>query len=93
MHIFFEIMKWSFFFLTVIVAVFLLRGEFFVWETSFVVAREIIMPGYLIFCGLMFGYIVAHLQGKNQNMTKIYTRSFVIGISVGIILAISYILL
>lgn len=53
------------------------------------------MPGYLIFCGMMFGYIIARLrlgyEEEHPQKAKIYIKSFIIGISMGILLAVLYI--
>ena len=53
------------------------------------------MPGYLIFCGMMFGYIMSRLrlgyEEEHPQKTKIYVRSFIVGISMGIVLAVFYI--
>lgn len=55
------------------------------------------MPGYLIFCGIMLGYIIGRIQigydDEKQDTTKIYTKSFLIGISIGIVLALIYIII
>lgn len=53
-----------------------------------------LMPGYLIFCGIMFGYIAARIQlgydDEHPKKNKIYIKSFVIGIILWMILAIVY---
>ena len=52
------------------------------------------MPGYLVFCGTMFGYIAARIQlgyeEDHPHKNKIYVRSFVFGVVLGMILAIIY---
>jgi len=55
------------------------------------------MPGYLLFCGLMVGYLFAHIRGGNDDemswtvvMKKIYVKSFIVGIIVWLVLAIAY---
>jgi len=59
------------------------------------VVKQLLMPGYLIFCGMMFGYIIARLrlgyEEEHPQKTKIYVRSFIIGISFGVLLAVFYI--
>ena len=44
---------------------------------------------------MMFGYIIARLrlgyEEEHPQKTKIYVRSFIIGISVGVLLAVFYI--
>lgn len=55
------------------------------------------MPGYLVFCGLMLGYLTAHIWNANSEDSEkhpnnaIAIRSFIIGIGAGFILAIVYI--
>ncbi len=66
-------------------------------QQSFVIIKEILMPGYLIFCGIMLGYILARISiGYNEqieNETKIYTKYFLIWTIIWIVLAIIYIIL
>lgn len=97
MAFFMEICKGIFFFITMVVGLFFLRGESIVNQQSFVIIKEILMPWYLIFCGIMLGYILARINiGYNEHHddeTKIYTKYFLIGISIWVVLAIIYIIL
>ncbi len=65
----------------------------------FKVIKEVLLPGYLIFCGIMIGYIIAAIW-KNKSsgdftllQENIFKKSFIIGIIIGLILALSYTLL
>lgn len=97
MAFFMEICKWIFFFITMILGLFFLRWKDIVNQQSFVVIKEVLMPWYLIFCGIMLWYILARINigynEQHENEAKIYTKYFLIGISLWIILAIIYILL
>ncbi len=61
---------------------------------NYILIKQIIMPGYLVFCGTMFGYIAARIQlgyeEDHPHKNKIYVRSFVFGVVLGMILAIIY---
>lgn len=54
------------------------------------------MPGYLVFCGIMFGYILFRVtlwyDEDNPNKHKIQIRSYIIWISIWVLLAVLYIL-
>ncbi|MFZ2150856.1 MAG: hypothetical protein WAZ12_03960 [Candidatus Absconditicoccaceae bacterium] len=97
MYVFFEVIKGIFLFFTVMVGILFLRGNIILGENSFWIAKQVIMPGYLIFCGLIIGYLIAHiwigndLDETNLLKNKIYVKSFIIGIILGIVLAITYI--
>lgn len=97
MAFFMEICKWIFFFITMVVWLFFLRGKDIVNQQSFVIIKEVLMPWYLIFCGIMLGYILARINiwynEHQDNEAKIYTKYFLIWISIGILLAIIYIVL
>ena len=97
MGIFFEVTKGIFFFLTIIVGVFFLRGDLVLSPQNYELTKELLVPGYLIFCGMMLGYIIARLwMGYDEDHPQkntIYIKSFMIGISLGIFLAILYILM
>ena len=58
------------------------------------------MPGYLVFCWLMIGNLIAVIrQGKNPSTydlnieQSILNKSFIIWVVIGIILALCYIIL
>lgn len=60
----------------------------------------ILMPGYLLLCGVMIGYLISIIwAGKDTEDTalsvkeQILKTSFIIGIVVGILLALGYIIL
>ncbi|MCX6825095.1 MAG: hypothetical protein NTY80_02610 [candidate division SR1 bacterium] len=94
MNTFFEIIKGIFFFLTVGVGIFLLRGSVIFSPEYYLLIKQMIMPGYLVFCGTMFGYIAARIQlgyeEDHPHKNKIYIRSFVFGVILGSVLAIAY---
>ena len=97
MAFFMEVCKWIFFFLTMLVGIFFLRWENIMWENALIIVKEILMPGYMIFSWIMLGYILAHIQiGYEEDKTqatKIYTKFFLIGSSIGVLLWIIYIIL
>ena len=94
MNTFFEIIKGIFFFLTVVVGLFLLRGGVVFGPENQLLIKQLLMPGYLVFCGTMFGYIVARVQlgyeEDHPHKNKIYVRSFIFGVVLGVVLAILY---
>lgn len=97
MAIFFEIIKGFFFFLTLIVGILFLRGEIIFGAGPFNAVKAFLMPGYLLFAGLMIGYLVSHIRMAAYDAitptvsASIYTKSFLVGIVSGIGLAITYI--
>lgn len=97
MWIFFKLLRGFFFFLTIIVGIIYLRGEILFSAQNFILIKNILIPGYLVFCGLIVGYLIATLwAGREQyqdfdDKEKIAIKSFIIGIILGIILAILYI--
>lgn len=80
--------------MTAVVGLFLLRGNVIFGPEYYVWVKQILMPGYLVFCGTMFGYIAARVQlgydDEHINANKIYIKSFIMGIVLGMILAIAY---
>ncbi len=74
-----------------------MRGEV-LFEWNFELIKSILIPGYLIFCGLMLWYLIATFWVGNEkykeevNRERIATRSFLIGSVCGIIFALVYIL-
>ncbi|GHW02431.1 hypothetical protein AGMMS50249_2170 [candidate division SR1 bacterium] len=97
MRIFFKILRGFFLFLSVIVGVIYIKGSILFDAETYAIIKLILLPGYLICCGLIIGYLIATLRAGNpsykdfDDKEKIAIRSFIIGIIIGIILAISYI--
>jgi hypothetical protein len=52
---------------------------------TYILVKQLLLPGYLIFCGMMFGYIIARLwlgyEEEHPQKQAIYVRSFMIGIA------------
>lgn len=95
MIILYEIIKIVFLLLTVLIAIFFLRGNYILPDQTFSFVGEILLPLYLLLCGVMVGYIVAQVMlAKGDETTlpsRIYVKSFTIGIIIGIISALLYI--
>ncbi len=88
---FFEIITWFFFFLSICVWIFFLRWDMLLSPQAYNIIKNILMPWYLIVAGLMIGYLVANIRSKqNHDTEKVYSKSFIIGIITGVILALSY---
>jgi hypothetical protein len=96
MRIFFKILRGFFLFFTIIIGIIYTRGSVLFSPQNFTLIKTILVPGYLIFCGLIIGYLIATLwAGRSEyedfdNKEKIAIKSFIIGIVVGIVLAIIY---
>ena len=61
------------------------------------ITKSILMPWYMIFAGIMLWYVLANIQiGYEEDKSeavKIYTKFFLIGISIGILLWVIYIVM
>jgi hypothetical protein len=97
MRTLFKVLRWFFYFLTIVTGIVYMRGEvLFGW--NFELIKSILIPGYLVFCGLMLWYLIATFWVGNErfkeeiNKERIATRSFLIGSVCGIVFAIIYIL-
>jgi hypothetical protein len=75
-----------------------MRGEVLFDESVFKLIKTILIPGYLVFCGLMMWYLIATFRVWNEkykeeiNKERIATRSFLIGSILWIVFALLYIL-
>ncbi len=97
MRTLFKVLRWFFYFLTIVTGIVYMRGEvLFGW--NFELIKSILIPGYLVFCGLMLWYLIATFWVGNErfkeeiNKERIATRSFLIGSVCGIVFAVIYIL-
>ena len=100
MVVLFQVLRWFFYIFTIIIWILLVRWDIILWEGAFWVVKEIAMPGYLVFCGLMIGNLIAIIwQWKNPSSydlsveQTILNKSFIIWVVVWIILALCYIIL
>ena len=97
MRTFFKVLRWFFFFLTIVTGIVYMRGEV-LFEKNFELIKLIVVPGYLVFCGLMMWYLIATFRVWREkykeeiNKERIATRSFLIGSILGITFALTYIL-
>ena len=97
MRTLFKVLRWFFYFFTVVTGIVYLRGEV-LFEWNFDLIKKIVVPGYLVFCWLMMGYLIATLwvwrekYKEEINKERIATRSFLIGIVLWIMFALVYIL-
>jgi len=91
MKTFFDIIIWFFFFLTILVGLFLLRWEIlFSWDV-YLVVKNILLPWYLVITWLMIWYLVANIWSKqSSDEKKVYSKSFVVGVICGVVLALVY---
>jgi hypothetical protein len=94
MWIFFKVLRGFFLFLTIVVGIVYLRGEVLFSPDNFTLIKTILIPGYLIFCGLIIGYLIATLRAgrseydEGEDREKIAIKGFIIGMIVGVTLAI-----
>ena len=74
-----------------------MRGEVLFDDDVFKLIKSILIPGYLVFCGLMMWYLIATFWVGNEkykediNRERIATRSFLIGSILWIVFALLYI--
>jgi hypothetical protein len=97
MRTLFKVLRWFFYFLTIVTGVVYMRGEV-LFEGNYELIKSILIPWYLVFCGLMMWYLIATFWvGREKykeeiNKERIATRSFLIGSILGIVFALAYIL-
>jgi hypothetical protein len=97
MRTLFKVLRWFFYFLTIVTGVVYMRGEV-LFEGNYELIKSILVPWYLVFCGLMMWYLIATFWvGREKykeeiNKERIATRSFLIGSILGIVFALAYIL-
>jgi len=97
MRTLFKVLRWFFYFFTVLTGIVYMRGEV-LFEGNYELIKSIVVPGYLVFCGLMLGYLIATFwvwrekYKEEINKERIATRSFLIGSICWIAFALTYIL-
>jgi len=96
MVIFFEIIKFVFFAMSIVVWFLLLQGDAYMSSQVMAVIKQITIPGYLVLSGLMIGYIITQLTMPayvvdERHEAKIHLKGFLIGLIMGFILAMIYV--
>jgi hypothetical protein len=97
MRTLFKVLRWFFYFLTIVTGIVYMRGEV-LFEWNYELIKSIVVPGYLVFCGLMLWYLIATFWvGREKykeeiNKERIATISFIIGSICWIVFALIYIL-
>ena len=97
MRTLFKVLRWFFYFFTIVTGIIYMRGEV-LFEGNYELIKSIVVPGYLVFCGLMLWYLIATFWvGREKykeeiNKERIATRSFLIWSVFWIVFALVYIL-
>lgn len=95
MVIFYEIMKILFLLLTILIAIFFLRGNYILPDPTFVFRQKMLLPFYLVLVGVMIGYVISQImlaRGEEEtSVSRIYVKGFTIGLIIGVIGALLYI--
>lgn len=96
MAVFFEVIKFIFFAMSVAVGFLLIKGDAYMSGELLTIVKWITIPWYLVMSGLMMGYIITQLtmpsyivDTKHEN--KIYLKGFFIGLVMGLVLAMVYV--
>lgn len=98
MRTLFRVLRWFFYFFTVVIGIVYLERDVFFDERGFEITKTFIIPWYLVFCGLMLWYLIATFRVGNEkykedvDKERIATRSFLIGSVFWIVFALAYIL-
>lgn len=96
MTVLFEVIKFLFFGLSIAVWLLLTQWQEYLASGMYQITQQILLPGYLVFCGLMIGYIItqltmpAYIADKAQEK-KLYARGFMIGLWIWFIIALIYV--
>lgn len=97
MWTFFKVIRWFFYFLSIVTGFIYLRGEDLFDERAFEITKTILIPGYLVFCGFMLWYLIATFWVWNEkykedvDKERVAIRSFLIGSACWIAFALIYI--
>lgn len=101
----FELIKWLFFVLTIVVGMLAINGTQILSslgfdQASLPVVQGILMPGYFVLWGIMVGYIISQLRVANYDedvsaevVQGVRTKSFLLGLFLGALFAIVYVFL
>lgn len=96
MQYLYRIIKAIYFVLTIGVGIFFMRWKN-VFPDLYDTIVTYIMPWYVVLCGLMIGYLVAHIrismEMDDSRIQTIYLQSFIIGIILWAALWSAYVLL
>lgn len=100
MAILFQVLRGGFYFFSLLMGIFLLRGDVIFGAEFAKILTMLLMPAYLLMCGVMIGHLISLVwAGKDSHdqaseiKEQILKTSFIIGIIVGMLLALGYIIL
>jgi len=93
----FEVLKWVFFFVSIIMWIFFLRWNYIFSDERFIIITKILMPGYLLLTGLvLWSLIASFIVIKNDykekfDIQKSMVKWYIIWVWIWIILSWIYI--
>jgi hypothetical protein len=82
MTIFFEIMKFIFFVVTILLGLFFSRGRLVFADEQYLFIQKMMMPGYMVLCGMMIGYLIGSVRlsrydNPKEKANHIYAMSLI----------------
>ena len=91
----FELIKGVFVLLTFVLALLAIKGTALLPAESVIALQSILLPGYLVLCGILVGYLFGHMQSHpvddHSSHPVIYSNAFIWGILLGVVFALLYI--
>ena len=96
MVVLFEILKGFYFFFSILIGLFFLRGLYVFPKEKFFLIWKILMPAYLFLTGLILGYILWYIWilkaniDDSKEIEKVYTKALIIWGIIWIVLGIIY---
>lgn len=97
MAILFQVLRGGFYFASLLLGVMLVRGEVIFGAELSKLLLMIFLPMYLLLCGVMIGYLISLIwSGRDTEVLAshlkqdILKKSFIIGIVLGLVLALAY---
>ncbi len=94
MAVLFESVKLIFFLFTIAFGMLLLKGKTLLPTGTLEYLHTLLMPGYLVLCGILVGYFIYLVRSKGVNNDeqeqRISVQCFIIGIMLGIVFALAH---
>lgn len=96
MIILFEVMKWLFFFFSIVAVLIVARGHILFGPHIAQLATMIVVPWYLVLSGVMMGYVVMKLRKKShedvEDNAPVIMKTFIGGLVLGALMAGIYVM-
>ncbi len=86
MRIVYEVIKMFFLGITILIWLLYWKGSVLFDATSLATLKQLLLPGYIVLCGVMIGYMLSRgWSHESHDQTNTWLNTFLLGCGLGVV--------